>query len=120
MDKSYKRKGNYYNRGGGSFNNWNNSKKKFRNYLAPGMKGFLCTCNFREKDCVKESYNILNEYADEIFGSDEVGRQAVFSSNWGRVTYSKYDNFPVNVLIAYSMSIVSRGRLSHHFKYRLG
>lgn len=74
MDKSYKRKGNYY-RGGGSSNNWNNSKKKHRNYLAPGMKGFICTCNFREKECVKESYNILNEYADEIFEVDEVSLQ---------------------------------------------
>ena len=29
--------------------------------LTPGMKGVLITCNEREKLCVKEAYNVLNE-----------------------------------------------------------
>lgn len=33
-------------------------------FLEPGIKGFLATCNFREKDCVRECYNLLNEYAN--------------------------------------------------------
>lgn len=40
-----------------------NQKPKF--FLEPGIKGFLATCNFREKDCVRECYNLLNEYADQ-------------------------------------------------------
>lgn len=32
--------------------------------LEPGIKGFLATCNFREKDCVRECYNLLNEYVN--------------------------------------------------------
>lgn len=50
------------------------NKKKFyfrksRNkyFMEPGFRGFFCTCNFREKDCVKEAYNILNEYADKLY-----------------------------------------------------
>lgn len=41
-------------------------------FLEPGIKGFLATCNFREKDCVRECYNLLNEYAnsDEKIDSD--------------------------------------------------
>lgn len=43
--------------------------KKRRDFiLEPGLKGFICTCNFREHDCIREAYNILNEYADRIFG----------------------------------------------------
>lgn len=43
--------------------------KSYRNhkpakFLEPGIKGFLATCNFREKDCVRECYNLLNEYVD--------------------------------------------------------
>lgn len=39
--------------------------------LRPGLKGFLATCNFREKDCVREAINILSEYADKMFGEDQ-------------------------------------------------
>lgn len=53
----------------------NKNKKKYfqrnvrkRHFLEPGLTGFFCTCNFREKDCVRESYNILNEYADKLYG----------------------------------------------------
>lgn len=38
------------------------------NILEPGIKGFLATCNFREKECVRECYNLLNEYVE---GSSE-------------------------------------------------
>lgn len=31
------------------------------------LKGFFCTCNTREKDCIKEAYNILNKYADKLY-----------------------------------------------------
>nr|CAG4651431.1 EOG090X0GPG [Simocephalus serrulatus]SVE94582.1 EOG090X0GPG [Simocephalus serrulatus] len=39
--------------------------------LGPGIKGFLCTSN-REKDSVREAYNLLNEHADIIYGTTEV------------------------------------------------
>ncbi|ENN77094.1 THUMP domain-containing protein 1 homolog [Dendroctonus ponderosae] len=31
------------------------------------LKGFLCSCNIRERDCVRESYNLLNKYADLLW-----------------------------------------------------
>lgn len=43
------------------------SAKKKRNFgLECGMKGFLCTTNFREKECVREAYNILNEFLEKL------------------------------------------------------
>lgn len=53
---------------------WNkesNQKKRKHFTLETGMTGFLCTCNFREKDCVRDAYKILNEFADEIYGLDK-------------------------------------------------
>ncbi|XP_005089655.1 THUMP domain-containing protein 1 [Aplysia californica] len=38
------------------------------NVLAPGLRGFLVMCNNNESGAVRESYNILNEYADRIYG----------------------------------------------------
>ena len=38
--------------------------------LQEDMKGFLLTCNFQEKETVREAYNLLNEFGDELFGKD--------------------------------------------------
>ncbi|XP_053603002.1 THUMP domain-containing protein 1 homolog [Plodia interpunctella] len=42
-------------------------KRKNKYFLEPGFRGFFCTCNFREKDCVKEVYNLLNEYTAKLY-----------------------------------------------------
>lgn len=56
----YKRKKYYY------LEKESNYKKcKYFN-LETGMIGFLCTCNFREKDCIRDAYKLLNEFADKI------------------------------------------------------
>lgn len=47
-------------------------QKKYHSVLSPGLTGFLCTCNDRERDCVIEAYNILNEYADQMYGKEEI------------------------------------------------
>jgi len=38
--------------------------------LAENMRGFLITCNNREKEAVREAYNLFNEYADKIIGPE--------------------------------------------------
>lgn len=54
-----------------------NKKTKFfrkgqtKRYIEAGQRGFLATTNFREKECVRECYNILNQYADELYGLDD-------------------------------------------------
>lgn len=58
-----KRKSSYYK---GS-----QQKRSKRNVLDVNMRGFLCSCNNREKDCVYESYNLLNRYADALYGGVE-------------------------------------------------
>ncbi|CAK9798021.1 THUMP domain-containing protein 1 [Anthophora quadrimaculata] len=60
---SSRKRRNYYNNG-------SNQKKHKHFYLEPGMTGFLCTCNFHQKDCVRDAYKLLNEFADEIYGPD--------------------------------------------------
>ncbi|XP_055601677.1 THUMP domain-containing protein 1 homolog [Uranotaenia lowii] len=40
-------------------------------FLEPGQRGFMITCNMRERDCIRESYMLLNEYADELYGKLE-------------------------------------------------
>lgn len=34
-------------------------------------KGFLCSCNGHEKDCIRECYNILNKYIERILPKGE-------------------------------------------------
>lgn len=46
---------------------YQNNKKQNTGVLDAGLKGILITCN-NEQKCVKESYNILNEFADDLFG----------------------------------------------------
>ncbi|PNF43257.1 hypothetical protein B7P43_G14895 [Cryptotermes secundus] len=55
-------------------------RKKREFVLKPGLKGFLCTCNNRERDCIRESYNILNEYADRLYGEDKASVDAASAS----------------------------------------
>ncbi|XP_031636240.1 THUMP domain-containing protein 1 homolog [Contarinia nasturtii] len=45
--------------------NYYKNQKKSKSMMEPGQVGFLATCNFREKECVREAYNLLNEYADQ-------------------------------------------------------
>ncbi|ODN02048.1 THUMP domain-containing protein 1 [Orchesella cincta] len=46
-----------------------------RECLNSGMKGFLCTTNMREKECVREAYNILNEFAGDDDDVNKSGSQ---------------------------------------------
>ncbi|XP_043267424.1 THUMP domain-containing protein 1 homolog [Venturia canescens] len=63
MDKQ-KRKGYSNNR-----SYYNKRSKQYT--LETGMTGFLCTCNFREKECIRDAYKILEEFSCELYGSDE-------------------------------------------------
>lgn len=47
------------------------SLTKGKLYLEVNQRGFLCSCNNRAKDCIKESYNLLNEYADKLYPSED-------------------------------------------------
>lgn len=53
------------------------ARKPQRNLLEPGIKGFLVTCNFKERDSIRECYHLLNDYYKksqkelEVEGKDE-------------------------------------------------
>ncbi|XP_008558968.1 THUMP domain-containing protein 1 homolog [Microplitis demolitor] len=61
----------------------NNSNKKSKFSLEVGLSGFLCTCNFREKECIRDTYRLLEEFDgkfnepgdekqdDEVQGNDQ-------------------------------------------------
>lgn len=40
--------------------------------LEVGMQGILITCNMNERKCTAEAFNLLNEYADELFGPEKL------------------------------------------------
>ncbi|XP_052067859.1 THUMP domain-containing protein 1-like [Mytilus californianus] len=46
-------------------------KVQHGNSLDTDMRGFLVTCNGNEKQAVREMYNLLNEYADNLYGPEE-------------------------------------------------
>lgn len=50
------------------------SKKTRKSCLDINMKGFLCSCNNREKDCISEAYNILNKY-EELMKQENIYQQ---------------------------------------------
>lgn len=64
-----------------------NTKRKKSFYLAPskrhrldtipGTIGFLGTCNTHEDVCVKEGYSLLNRYADQLYGPEQISKAAV-------------------------------------------
>lgn len=36
------------------------------------MQGILITCNMNERKCTAEAFNLLNEYADKLYGPEKV------------------------------------------------
>lgn len=40
--------------------------------LEVGMEGILITCNMNERKCTAEAFNLLNEYADKLYGPEKV------------------------------------------------
>ena len=47
-------------------------KRKRWHSMEVGMQGFLVTCNKNESQAVKEMYNLFNEYADKLYGPEQV------------------------------------------------
>ncbi len=50
----------------------NAKKSKKSSVLSSDLKGFLISCNFREKEAIREAYVLLNEYGDKLYGSEVV------------------------------------------------
>ena len=66
MDKGKKRKNKkgYYIQAA--------KRSKGEHKLSPGQKGFLISCSVHESTVLRESYNLLNEYADKLYGDEDV------------------------------------------------
>uniref|UniRef100_A0A2M4CIS3 THUMP domain-containing protein n=1 Tax=Anopheles darlingi TaxID=43151 RepID=A0A2M4CIS3_ANODA len=73
-------KGNNGQRKGkpGKRNFYNKSTARF---MQPGQRGFLVTCNGRLHDCIRDSYRILNEYADLLYGAAPSPNEAEPAAN---------------------------------------
>ncbi|KAL2086408.1 hypothetical protein ACEWY4_017467 [Coilia grayii] len=48
-----------------------NKRQKVSRELDVGMQGILITCNMNERKCTSEAYNLLNEYADKLYGPEK-------------------------------------------------
>ncbi|XP_060068653.1 THUMP domain-containing protein 1-like [Ylistrum balloti] len=66
------------------------NKRKI-NRLEIGIRGFLLTCNSHEKDATREAYNLLNEYADQIYGPEEVPKDETKADDGGPEVSSEED-----------------------------
>ncbi|XP_011311192.1 THUMP domain-containing protein 1 homolog [Fopius arisanus] len=44
---------------------WGCQKKSKQLYIDVGMTGFLCTCNFKEKECIRDAYRLLESFCSE-------------------------------------------------------
>lgn len=53
--------------GGGQAKRWKASRE-----LEVGMQGVLITCNMNERKCTSEAYNLLSEYAEELYGPEKL------------------------------------------------
>lgn len=53
-----------------------NKRWKGSRELEVGMEGILITCNMNERKCTAEAFNLLNEYADKLYGPEKVSRAA--------------------------------------------
>lgn len=61
--------------GGGHHNKrWKGSRE-----LEVGMQGILITCNMNERKCTAEAFNLLNEYADKLYGPEKVTHTLMFT-----------------------------------------
>lgn len=49
-----------------------NKRWKGSRELEVGMEGILITCNMNERKCTAEAFNLLNEYADKLYGPEKV------------------------------------------------
>ncbi|XP_034544404.1 THUMP domain-containing protein 1 [Notolabrus celidotus] len=47
------------------------SKRFKSSSLEVGMEGILITCNMNERKCTAEAFNLLNEYADQLYGPEK-------------------------------------------------
>lgn len=48
-----------------------NKRYKGSRELEVGMQGILITCNMNERKCTAEAFNLLNEYADQLYGPEK-------------------------------------------------
>ena len=46
--------------------------KKQHLKLQEGLRGFLVTCNNREREALREAYNLLNDHAQTLWGPEQV------------------------------------------------
>lgn len=66
-----------------------------REFLKPGMKGFLCTTARREAECVRDVYNILNEYSENDSsgpGVEEISNLGILKEDDGGLAVEQCDN----------------------------
>ena len=78
------------------------SENKFQPLKLLGSKGFLFTCDpHRQREAVREAYNVLNEYADEYFPqpvpevspTNDKGEEKVLRKRWTAMTNAQRSQF---------------------------
>lgn len=56
-----------------------NKRWKGSRELEVGMQGILITCNMNERKCTTEAFNLLNEYAETLYGPEKASKYSHFT-----------------------------------------
>lgn len=90
-DASHSRKRKHW------FNSGNSQNKKQCTdlFYSGSVKGVLVTCNLKEKECLRETYSLLNEYSDRLV-SDE-GKNGADGTDQDNDTNGKSTSSPEHV-----------------------
>eukprot|EP00057_Strongylocentrotus_purpuratus_P034350 XP_794869.3 PREDICTED: THUMP domain-containing protein 1 [Strongylocentrotus purpuratus] len=101
------KKKSYYRKSAASY-------RKQDRMLQAGMKGILITCSGNESKCVIEAYNLLNEYADQLYGPEKCAdeNEAVGGDDESEEDISDLLEKEVNALKEQHRSKVKRFRSS--------
>lgn len=80
-------------------------RSRWERKLDVGMKGVLITCNRDEKQCIREAYDLLTEYADELYGNEvDVG---LSDGNTALDNPNENTNFAKNVSVYLARILLS-------------
>jgi tRNA acetyltransferase TAN1 len=60
-----------------SYHGHHNKRQQSTQMFTDGMKGLLVTCNFKEIEAVRETYNIVQQYLDKVADERESSKDAV-------------------------------------------
>ncbi|XP_053684825.1 THUMP domain-containing protein 1 homolog [Sabethes cyaneus] len=84
--------------------------------LQVGQRGFMVTCNYQERDCLRDSYRLLNEYADELYGKVEGDDAEKEAANSGSDHEEEQEEEDISDQVAKQAEAARKGKRQFRFQ----